>query len=592
MRIPDSKIREVASAADIVQVISGYVDLKRAGKDYRGLCPFHGDKDPSFYVSPQKEIFYCFGCAAGGSVFNFLMKMENISFVESVRSLAGRYGIAFEISEASTARDGAKKAILKALDVAQSYFVEKLGLHSSPRAYLTDRGIDREWAAKLDLGFAQESWEDLYRHLRNQGVKLNDAVSAGLIRRRSNGDGYHDYFRSRITIPIRDLNGSLVAFGGRILGAGEPKYLNSPESAVFSKKYSLFGLDSAREAVRREGKIILVEGYFDQISLRMIGLENVVAPLGTSLTKEQVRLIKRFCDEVITVFDSDEAGLRAVKRAIPIFLAEGIEPRCLILEEDKDPDEAVRRVGADGFRRMLDNSVPMIDFFLEDLREHHDVSTLKGRDEALKESLPVLREIAHSKEGDYLIERFSSRIRVREEFIRRELSARPGLRREKPAGQSEPRKTLFDFPADERIVVRGMLQREGFLERVLETGLLKDLEDPLLRRLAEMIVSFRDKSEHFEAASFCNAIEDQSLASTVAGWLNPSREEDEIPDDEDGDLLLVQTLERMLLRRLEKRVAEIQERMQRCEPCDDEYNSLAVDLMDVTRKLHRGVKAK
>jgi len=222
MRIPESKIAEVASATDIVQVISDYVHLKKAGKDYRGICPFHGDKDPSFYVSPQKGIFHCFGCAIGGSVFNFIMRIENISFLEAVRTLAHRFGVPFHLEDTVRAGTDEKELLFSALETGRLYFAANLASHEAARQYLFDRGILEEWIAILGLGFAPDSWDGIHNHLRKEAVTPGDAVSAGLIRERTSG-GYYDYFRSRIMIPVRNLNGQLVAFGGRILGEGDPK---------------------------------------------------------------------------------------------------------------------------------------------------------------------------------------------------------------------------------------------------------------------------------------------------------------------------------------------------------------------------------
>ncbi len=583
MRISESKIAEIAAAADIVQVISGYVDLKKAGKDYRGLCPFHGDKDPSFYVSPQKGIFHCFGCATGGSVFNFIMKIEGIPFTEAAQLLARRYGVPFHLEMHGKSSGGERARLVKALEAAQGYFANNLGSNESARDYLTDRGVPTEWLDRLGLGFAPDSWEGIQGCLRAASVDLKDAVSAGLLRPRSSG-GYYDYFRSRVTIPIRDLSGNLVAFGGRIYGQGDPKYLNSPESAIFRKKGVLYGLDTAREAIRREGFSILVEGYFDQIALRIRGLENTVAPLGTALGNEQIRLLKRFSTEIITVFDGDEAGLRAVKRSIPLFLAEGLEPRCLILNEDKDPDEAVNRLGITAFRRLLDAARPMIDYLLDTVTAHHDVNTMQGRNLALEECLPVLREIADSKEGDYLIERFSSRIRVREDRLRRTLRSGLQNRRKPPA---KPQKSLFDFPADERNVVRGMLLREGFVDRVLKSGVLKDIEDPLLKDLAERMVGFAEEAGKFDPTSFVGSLEDEDLASIVAGWLKPRAEEDDLRPEVDGGRVIDHSLDSIRLRKLETRKAEIKERMKQCPPGEEEYNVLARELLAIGRRLHK-----
>jgi DNA primase len=586
MRIPESKIAEVAAAADIVQVISDHVELKKAGKDYRGLCPLHGDKDPSFYVSPQKGIFYCFGCGVGGSVFNFVMKMENASFVEAVQMVARRYSVPFQM-EAGRGRSGNQRArLVKALEASQSFFVEKLQFSRSAADYLSGRGVSPEWVNKLGLGYAPDSWDGLLDHLRKSGVDSQDAVTAGVIRPRAGG-GYYDHFRSRIMIPIRDLNGQLVAFGGRIFGEGEPKYLNSPDTPLFRKKGLLYGLDSAREAIRREGRAVIVEGYFDQISLRIRGMDNTVAPLGTALGRDQIRLIKRFTDDVITVFDADEAGIRAVKRSIPLFLAEGLEPRCLILKEHKDPDEAVNSLGTEAFRKLLDTSVSMIDFLLDSLETQYNLNTIQGRNLAVEECLPVLREIADSKEGDYLIERFSFRIRVREDRLRRLVSTGAGLGRSNLQNRSESKKSLFDFPADERNVVRGMLLRQGFMDRVVESGALKDLEDSVLSSLALGMVRFREQMGGFDPVAFSNSLEDEQLASVVAGWLRPKPEEDDLRPEVDGDLTMDHSLDRIRLRKLERRKAEIQERMKRCTPGEEEYNGLARELWTIGQRLHK-----
>ena len=586
MRIPESTIAEVASAADIVQVISGYIDLKKAGKDYRGLCPFHGEKDPSFYVSPQKGIFHCFGCAAGGSVFNFVMKMENLSFVESVQLLAQRYGITLPASVTHDADGGARSKLLKIMESAQVYFRDSLHENSNITEYLNDRGVPCNWFDRVGFGFAPDTWDGMQKYLRKIGANLRDAANLGIVRQRDSG-GYYDYFRSRVMIPIRDLSQQVIAFGGRAYGDGEPKYLNSPESPLFRKRGSLYGLDSARDAIRSEGEAILVEGYFDQISLRIRGLENVVAPLGTSLAVEQVRLLKRYTANVITVFDGDEAGLRAVRRSIPIFLAEGIEPRCLILKEDKDPDEAVQRHGVDEFRKMLAQAVPMVDFLLNDLNERYDINGIQGRNLALEECLPVLREIADSKERDYLIERFASRLRVREDRILRLIRPGPFGRRQTGPDLQEPNRGMHGVPDAEKNVVRGMLLREGFIDTVVESGLIKHLEDPFLRSLAESMVAHRNQSGAFDALTFCNSLEDQKIASIVAAWLEPRPEEDDLRPEVDGDRVIDESVDRLRLRRLERRKSEIVERMKKCLPGAEDYNLLAQELLDIGRRLHK-----
>ncbi len=588
MRISESDIARIAAAADIVQVIAGYVDLKKAGKDYRGICPFHGDKDPSLYVSPHKGIFYCFGCATGGSVFNFLMKIEGIPFVEAVRVLGARYGIELRLDENWRESKDQKERLLRCLDVAHQRFMANLAASSEAQAYAHHRDIPLPWIDALELGYAPDSWDDMSRHLAETNVDPNDAVSVGLLKARRSG-GYYDSFRSRLMIPIRDLGGNLVAFGGRILGDGDPKYLNSSESTVFHKKMVLYGLDAAREAIRQQGSAILVEGYFDQISLRIRGVENAIAPLGTAFGREQARLLRRFTTNVVTLFDGDEAGLRAAKRAIPIFLAEGIEAKCVTLRDDKDPDEAIRRLGPSEFRKLIDRAQPMIDFLLDSLNTQYDLTQLTGRNLALEECLPVIREIADSKERDYLIERFASGIRIREDRIRSILRTQSGRIAHAQERKDVSRQSLFDLPADERNIVRGMLLKEGFIHRAMESGVLTRLGEPILREIAHRMIHYREQSGSLEAAAFCSSLEDERMASMVASWIRPRIEEDDLQDEQGGDIVLEETLARMRLRSLEERKSELEARIAGLGPNQDDPE-LFQEYTALVRQLHKAVR--
>uniref|UniRef100_A0A7C4EV93 DNA primase n=1 Tax=Desulfomonile tiedjei TaxID=2358 RepID=A0A7C4EV93_9BACT len=582
MRIPQAKISEIAAAADIVQVISQYVALKRAGKDYKGVCPFHGDKDPSFYVSPQKGIFHCFGCSVGGSVFNFLMRIENWTFVAAVQYLAKKYGIHLDLTEAHGGKEEDRKAILQALRLAGEYF--STHLVGEARTYLADRGISDTWIKELGLGFAPDKWDGMVFFLRSRGVPDRHARAAGLVRERADGSHY-DYFRQRIMIPIRNINGQIVAYGGRILGEGTPKYLNSPESEVFTKKNTLFGLDAAREAIRKEGYVILVEGYFDQISLRTHGIDHVVAPLGTSLAQEQVRLIKRFTSNVRIVFDSDEAGIRALKRAIPMFLGQGIEPSCVLLQGAKDPDEAIQQHGTEKFKKLVEDAIPAIDFFLEHIESRCDVNTIKGKNLAIEEIMPIIGEIADSVERDYIIEKVCSRFRIKEERLRQFL--RTSAARSAGLSRVERGLGLYNFPADERNVVRGMILLEGVIDAIEAAGALKDIEDPVLAELAAKATAFHRQNGRFDSKAFLHSLEDERLSSIVASWMNPRPEEDDLRPELDGDTLVYESLDRMRRRKLEKRKSEIKERMKKCIPGDDEYKQLATELMSLGRVLHK-----
>ena len=312
-------------------------------------------------------------------------------------------------------------------------------------------------------------------------------------------------------------------------------------------------------------------------------MENVVAPLGTALGRDQIRLAKRFTDRIVTVFDADEAGIRAVKRSMPLFLSEGVEPFCLILTDYKDPDEAVREIGIDEFRRMLDSAVPMVDFFLDRLEQQYDLRTLQGKNLAIEESLPILREIADSKEGDYLIERFRSRIGMREDRLVRLIRAGRLRDRRSVTRPSFSKSSLFDLPSDERNVVRGMLLREGFIDEVIESGVTKFFQEPNLIKLAEAMIDFKEHHGALDASAFCRSLEDENLASTVARWMQPPPEEDDLRPEVEGDMVLRHSLDALRMRRFDARKVEIIERMKHCAPCEEEYNQLAKELIEIKR---------
>ena len=585
MRIPESKIAEIAMAADIVRTISDYVELRKAGKDYRGICPFHGDKDPSFYVSPQKGIFHCFGCAVGGSVFNFIMRIENLSFVEAVKLLAQKTGVPLEFEKGFSTADDPRARLYPVINLAHRYFIDSLGKELSAQEYLKNRGLTKEWIDFLGLGYSPDSWDGFENRLAVSGLSVKDAVSAGLIREKPSG-GHYDYFRGRIMIPIHSLNGEMIAFGGRSIGAADPKYLNSPESPIFKKKNILFGLDSARDAIKKAGFIILVEGYFDQISLRIRGVQNVVAPLGTALTIEHAKLLKRFSGRVVTLFDGDEAGLRAVKRSLPIFLSEGLEPECVILTEDKDPDAAINRIGTERFRKIIESPQSMIDFFLDQLESQYDFNGIVGRNQALVECIPILTQIADSPERDYLIERFSSRIRIREEKLRRAVAtSKTNQSAQSLKSKKKNVSSLFDFPADERNVVRGMLILPGFVDHVIETGAINEIENPTLSRLANLMIGYFQNQGKLDAGQFSLSLEDPEMAALVAGWLQPRPEEDDLRPEVDGSTAVEQSLNRLKSKKILRRKREIQESLSKCVPGDQQYNDLAGELLTIGRRL-------
>ena len=357
MYYPDELIEDVRTTNDIVDVVSSYVKLTRKGSSYFGLCPFHHEKSPSFSVSPGKQMFYCFGCGEGGNVISFIMKYENFSFLESVKYLADRAGI--NLPEAEYSEEERKKADLKSvlLDInkdAALYFYKMLKSEKGERAmsYLKGRGLSDETIVKFGLGYSTNYSDDLYRYMKNKGHRDEILKQTGLFI--YSEKGVYDRFINRVMFPIMDVNGKVIGFGGRVMGQGEPKYLNSPETPVFDKGKNLYGLNVARTS--RKDSIIIGEGYMDVISLHQAGFNNAVASLGTALTQRQALLIKRYSKNVYLTYDSDGAGVKAALRAIPIFKDAGAKIKVVDMKPYKDPDEFIKNLGADQYQKRIDSA--------------------------------------------------------------------------------------------------------------------------------------------------------------------------------------------------------------------------------------------
>ena len=358
MYYPDELIEEVRTRNDIVDVISDYVRLQKKGSSYFGLCPFHNEKSPSFSVSRQKQMYYCFGCGAGGNVFTFLMEYENFSFMEAVKFLADRAGIALpeaEYSKEAKQRADLKASILEINKIAARYYYVQLksergvGAHT----YLTDRGLTEETITAFGLGYSTKYSDDLYQYLRGKGYSEDLIRQAGLINT-DERQGVYDKFWNRVIFPIMDVNSRVIGFGGRVLGDGEPKYLNSPETMLFDKSRNLYGLNYARTS--RKKYMMLCEGYMDVISMHQAGYTNAVASLGTALTEQHAALLKRYTDQVILTYDSDGAGVKAALRAIPILKRAGISTKVLNMRPYKDPDEFMKNLGAEEFEKRIETA--------------------------------------------------------------------------------------------------------------------------------------------------------------------------------------------------------------------------------------------
>jgi DNA primase len=398
-RIPREVVDAVRERTDIAEVISRHVSLVRKGRSIVGLCPFHQEKTPSFHVIPDKGIYHCFGCQAGGDVFKFLMMLEGLSFVEAVKELASAVGIEIQERDLSPAERKALKQRTTAFDVleaAAAFYESQLwtGAGSAARDYLEKRAMTEAFARKARLGWAPGGWTRLVDYLHREGFDAAQASDAGVARPRNQGDGFYDTLRERLVIPIRDERGRVVAFGGRLLEGEGPKYINTPETSLYQKSHTLYGLDLARAAIGQRGRVIVVEGYFDVLGLHQAGFPEAVATCGTALTAHHLEKIRRLARDVVLVMDADEAGLRAAERSLPLFVEAGIQPWRLELPGAKDPDELVRVEGPDAFSAALDQKEPLLEWVIGRNLSAYGVSTM-SRERLLEELLPMLNRLRH-----------------------------------------------------------------------------------------------------------------------------------------------------------------------------------------------------
>ena len=367
----DSAIEEIKRRLSIVDLISTYISLKKTGRTYTGLCPFHDDKNPSMQVNEEKGLYHCFSCGAGGDMFSFLMEYRNLTFREALEELAEKLGIKIAYDSKSKEKSSNRSNLLKTNNLALSYFQQNLlkNKNSAPaRDYLAGRGINSEIAKEFKLGFVSEGWDNLYKLFSEKGVPLQFATETGLIVRKDRKDEYYDRFRHRVMFPIIDVNGDVIGFGGRVLNENDkPKYLNSPESALYKKRSSFYGLYNSLEHIKKSGKVVLVEGYMDFLSLFSRGIKNVAATLGTSFSEDHARILKRYTKNVVILYDGDESGIKASLRTGEILLQSGINPRMVILPDGTDPDRYIIDSGTESLEALIEDSEELVEYFINNM---------------------------------------------------------------------------------------------------------------------------------------------------------------------------------------------------------------------------------
>jgi len=556
MYFSEDLVEEVRLKNDIVDVISGYVKLQKKGSSYFGLCPFHNEKSPSFSVSRQKQMYYCFGCGAGGNVFTFVMEYENYSFVEALKMLAERVGV--ELPEAEYSKEAKEKAdlrntLLEVNKLAAKYFYAQLKANQGQIAhdYLTRRGLSEETITAFGLGYSNKYSDDLYRYLKMKGYSDTILSKAGLISI-DEKNGIYDKFWNRVMFPIMDVNNRVIGFGGRVMGDAKPKYLNSPETEIFDKSRNLYGLNRARTS--RKSYFLICEGYMDVIALHQAGFTNAVASLGTALTTGHASLIKRYVNEVFLTYDSDEAGTKAALRAIPILREAGISAKIIRMEPYKDPDEFIKNLGPEAFEERIQKARNGFMFSLEVLEKDFDMNSPEGKTSFMKEAAKRLNTFEEEIERNNYIEAVAERYKVGYENLRKlvaKVAIQSGLAKpvEKPKQTVDKNRGKEDGNLQsQKILLTWLIESESVFSQIKKYITPNDFTETLYRQVAELLYEqyekhavnpakvmnhFTDEEEHRQVASLFHtriqkletkAEEEKALKETIIRVKNYSVE--------------------------------------------------------------------
>lgn len=563
--VDDNFIDEVRSRNDIVDVISGYMRLTKKGTNYFGLCPFHGEKTASFSVSPRKQMFYCFGCGVGGDVFRFVREYENLSFPEVLKILAERAGMEvpeMEYSEENKRAADKKARLLEINKVAATYYYKQLKSQSGQLGlnYFRKRQLSDETITKFGLGYSLQTSDDLYQYLKSQGYEDRELVDSGLVtidERR----GAHDKFWNRVMFPIMDVNNRVIGFGGRVMGDGEPKYLNSPETAIFDKSKNLYGLQLARKS--RKGALILCEGYMDVISMHQAGFNQAVASLGTALTPGHARLLKRYTNDVLLCYDSDGAGTKAALRAIPILKEAGISAKVIRMYPYKDPDEFIKNLGAEAFEERIRDAKNSFLFEIEMLRKNYDVNDPESETKFQKELVERLVAFTDELERDNYIRAVSREYNISYDKLVSTVNRKGNISGgivEKPREthfSPEQRKTSKEDGSSksQRLLLTWLVEDEKLYRTVKKYISPSDFEGEIFQKVAEAIYAQLDAGQlHPEKiVGMFGEDEEELIASMFHGGL---RSEEEL-SKEDREKALKETIVRMKKRSIDEKAANM-----------------------------------
>jgi DNA primase len=550
-QIPQEVIEEIRRRNDIVDIIAEYLPLKGSGGNFKALCPFHSEKTPSFTITRQKQIFHCFGCGVGGNVFHFLMKYEQMSFPEAVTSLAKRSGVALPKARSSTTAsplEAQKEQLYRMNELAADFFHKFLlaaPQAEKARAYMQQRGIDQRSVEAFQLGYAPATWDSLVRHGVERGFQPQMLATVGLVKARDEGHGFYDRFRDRLMFPIANVMGRVIALGGRLLEnlPEAPKYLNSPETAIYKKGAVLYGLHVAKQAIRREGQALIVEGYLDLISLFQAGVEHVVATLGTALTRSHVQLLKAYAKEAVLVFDGDTAGRSAALRGKEYFLQgqaryflpgahvssfkgalEGdLHAKVVLLPAGHDPDTFVQQQGREALLAKVRAALPFMEFLFDAEAEGHDLTSVPGKLAYVRKLLPLIMNTANQVERTEYLSELVKRTGIAPSALADE------LHQLKQGGKSLAQPATYYFPSlgPERLLVQLLLTQRTWIPYVRRQLPLHHVQEPQLRAILERLFALAPETGELDVAALLEQLQDEAQRDLVARLvLEPSGDEE------------------------------------------------------------------
>ena len=540
--IPDELVEEIRARSDIVEVISDRILLKKSGANYKGLCPFHSEKTPSFIVSPAKQIFHCFGCNEGGNVYQFVMKIENISFPDSVLLLARKYGINITDQKIKGVNSSQKNTLYDVNAMAAEFFQRQLSdlpQGKTAREYLRKRGITDNIIESFKIGYASTSWDGVHQFLKKKGISTDIQNSAGLIKERENGGGYVDRFRERIIFTISDSEGRVVGFGGRVLNDTDsrPKYLNSPETLVYKKGNILYGLNITKDSIRKSKEAFLVEGYFDLITVYQHGIKNIIATSGTALTEDHARILRRYTDTVTLVFDGDEAGRNASDRGGIVLLNGGVKVKVISLPHGNDPDNFIREKRGEGFLNIARESKTFMEYIINKAIAESDLKSLDEKIRCINSVIPFLSIINNSVERSIYLSLLAEKTGVSEKAIMDEMNNKVSEDRiQKTEDRNSALRTPHSHNKAERILVQLMLLDNKNIEKIKRHISIDDFKDNDLTEIASVLFTLSNSNDNITVSHIMDMLSGERLKKLVSEMVFEDIEYQEV-DKNIGDCI-------------------------------------------------------